>query len=52
MKKSQHIKSARLKEFTTPEKCLITEVWNVNEDEELSIARARVKKVLPPNGIT
>ena len=37
------VKGGSLKEFFTPERCFITEVWNTAADKSVSIARARVK---------
>jgi len=31
------------REFSTPERCLILEVWNTPNEDQVSIARARVK---------
>ena len=36
------LKSNSVKEFFTPERCYISEIWNSPEDRNLSIARARV----------
>lgn len=37
------LKSNSVKEFFTPERCYISEIWNSSEEERLSIVRARVE---------
>ena len=37
------MKEDSVREFCTPERCFISEIWNSSEDENVSIARARVK---------
>lgn len=37
------IKSNSLKEFFIPEQCFISELWNTEGDESVSIARARIE---------
>lgn len=37
------VKSGSAKEFFTPERCFISEIWNSSEDENLSIALAKAK---------
>lgn len=37
------VKSSSAKESFTPERCWISETWNSHEDENLSIAHARVE---------
>ena len=37
------LKKDSVDEFFTPEGCFISEIWNSPEDENLSIARARVQ---------
>jgi len=37
------LRSNRVKEFVTPEGCHISEIWNSAEDENVSVARARVE---------
>jgi mannose-6-phosphate isomerase-like protein (cupin superfamily) len=37
------VKANALTEFSTPERCFISENWGSSEDEKVSIARARVE---------
>ena len=41
--KSEIVKVDSIKEFYTPERCFIYELWNQPEDESMSIAVARVE---------
>ena len=41
------VRMADLDEFPTPERCLITELWNRDDDRQVSVARARI-----PAGVT
>ena len=43
MLKPRIVKGDSVNEFLTGEQCSISEIWNTSEDENLSIARARVE---------
>ena len=42
--KQKIIRGDSLKEFWTPERCFISELWNQSDDEKVSIALAKVEE--------
>jgi mannose-6-phosphate isomerase-like protein (cupin superfamily) len=43
MVKPRIVKESSIKEFLTPERCFISEIWGSTENQQVSIARAVVK---------